>query len=170
MPWLDTGSKLPRGMTPSIIRGNRVVLLGVVLGADKTVIDQDTTPFDSRAGVRFHSIPTVNGNNAQQQTGHSEPGGGAISTWDNKGEIVRPTGFVSNDYEFMWVEISDSGVSSHSQPNAEGAFLGLNTDRTWFAQQITAGLNTWVIDITVREKADHTNIDTVRITMIVEGL
>ena len=163
---------MPRGMTPSIVRGNPaiVLLLGVHLGGDRTIIDQDTTPFDSRAGCRLHSIPTINGNNAELQDGHSPAGGSAISTWENGAEIVIPTGFQSNLYQVKWVEISDSGVSLHSQPNAENTFIGLNTDRTWFAQQIIAGLQTWVIDITVREIADITNIDTVRITMIVEGL
>ena len=163
---------MPRGMTPSIIRGNPAIVLlpGVHLGADRTVIDADTAPYDSRAGCRFQSIPTVNGQNAELQDGHSPAGGGNISTWENGAEIVIPTGFDSNKYEVKWVEISDSGVQSKSTPNAENTFIGLNTTRTWFAQHLQAGLDTWVIDITVREIADITNIDTVRITMIVEGL
>lgn len=136
----------------------------VALGVDRTENDGDTSPYDSRAGYR------INVNNRQQQTGNSPAGGGAIVTWTNDGGVATPTSWGLGVFEYQWAEVSDTGVDAKVSPVAAATWDDLDGVKTWYAQQTTAGGTTWVIDVTVRDKLDTPETDTVRITMNVEGI
>ena len=141
-----------------------IIVCTVGLGADKTENDIDVSaPIDSRAGYR------LNFGTGQQQTGNSPTAGGPITTWANDGDALSPDSCGHALFEISWTEISDDGVNSKTSPFAADAFNTWDNTKTWFAARTANGLRTWVIDVTVREIADVSNTDTVRITMNVEG-
>lgn len=159
--------KRQQGYIVPIGFNNAPVTFTVALGIDRTENDADTSPYDSRAGVK---LEYESGTDGTIRTGNSPGGGGAIVTWTDDGDIVTPTGYTNSDFEYQWVEISDSGVSAKVAPVAASTWATFNGDKIWYAQQTVSGADTWVIDITVREIADTSNTDTVRRTMNVEGI
>lgn len=135
----------------------------VALGADRTETDVDTTsPFDSRAGYRITAT-------LDQETGNSPPGGGPITSWTFDNLCVTPAGFTPSDFEYKWEAVSNTADAVNS-PVAVSTFEDLGTLKTWDARQTTQSSGTRVIDVTVREKADVSNTDTVRITFNVTGV
>lgn len=146
---------------------NSVLNYVVALGANKSETDADTSPYDSRAGVK---LEYESGTDGTIRTGNSPGGGGAIVTWVDDGDIATPTGYTNSDFEYQWVEVSDDGVSAKVSPVAASTFDTFDGDKIWYAQQTVSGAKSWVIDITVREIADTSKTDTVRITMNVEGI
>lgn len=135
------------------------------LGADKTESHGDiAAPYDSRAGYR------INVNNKQQQTGQSpDDQGGPIVTWTDDGSVSSPNTWGLGIFEYKWEEVSDSGIDTKVIPVAVSTYEPLDAVKTWYAQNLAGG-DTWVIDVTVREIADAAEIDTVRVTMEVEGV
>lgn len=137
----------------------------VAMGPNRTETDADfPSPFDSRAGYR------ITASALDQETGNSPSGGGAIVTWNFDNKVVTPTGFIGSDFEVKWDEISVDTGATRNFPVAEATFIDLGTLRTWTFVTTTAGIKTWVFDVTAREKADVSNNDVVRITLNVEGV
>ena len=142
-----------------------VLICTVGLGSDRTEFDADiSVPYDSRAGFR------LNHGNGQQQSGNSPSGGGAITSWTSDGAVHAPNTCSHNLFEISWVEVSSSGAFTKISPFAASSFNTWDGTKTWEARTTTAGLKDWIIDVTVREIADTGNTDTVRYTMLVEGV
>ncbi len=142
----------------------------VALGADLTEIGTDlTSTYDARAGFRLNY---GGGTSGEVSTGSNPAGGGAIVTWVDDGDICTATGYTNSNFEYQWVEVSDSGVSAKVSPVAASTYEDWGATKVWYAQQteVNLGGDSWVIDVTVREKAFSTNTGTFRVTMTVEGI
>ncbi len=139
----------------------------VAFGGDLSRLGADTSPFDARAGVRLHN------NNPNIHDGINPTGGGPIVTWTFRQTYITPNPNPNLDlFEYSWVEISrDGGVDIIVSPVAASTWQDLGgTMKIWYARKTSSGaISAWVIDITVREKADTGNTDTIRMTMEVEG-
>lgn len=139
----------------------------VAFGGDLSRIGSDDSPVDARAGCRLHN------NNPNIHDGINPTGGGAIVTWTFRQTYITPNPNPNlNLFEYQWVEVSDSGVDIKVSPVAASTWQDLGGGmKIWYARQTSVDIiRTWVIDITVQEKADASNTDTIRMTMEVEGI
>lgn len=138
----------------------------VSLGADMAESGADIPTYDARAGFRFNaSIKKI-------QDGHNPNGGGAIDPWAEDRSPISPFGYTTSDFEISWVEVSSDGISSKVSPFAASTFTDWTGIHEWYARQTSgpSGILHWVIDITLREKADTGNTDTMRMDMDVEAV
>lgn len=131
---------------------------------DKTVTAADAnfeTPDDARGGVRL-----ITSGRVQKGIGVN----GASISYANSGQYVTPlTNFDSTLFEYKWEEINaaDAG-STDTPPIAVSTFGDIDGTKAWTLTTTTSGVKDWIIDITVREKADVTNTATFRVTINVE--
>lgn len=135
----------------------------VALGSNRTIENIDfTPPPDSRAGYRITS--TV----LQQEGDSPGTGGGPIDPWNGADSVIAPSGFTPSDFEYKWDAIS-STVDTEINPSAEDTYEDLGSTVTWEGRMSSDSTGSRVFDVTVREKADFSNIDTMRVTINVEG-
>lgn len=97
---------------------------------------------------------------------------GDISRQINLGSVVDNgdvtddnASFVAADWEVRAVYVSGS---TPNLGNGLNTYYSMDTERSWTQQQVGDGFRTGDIDITVREKANTANSDTVRVTLTVE--
>ncbi len=138
----------------------------VNLGADRAETGADVPVYDARAGFRFVGSSKIT------QDGHNPNNGGPIDPWEENRNPISPFGYTISDFEISWTEIQQDGISERISPFAADTFTDWTGIHEWYARQTSgpSGILHWIIDITLREKADTGNTDTMRMDMNVEAV
>lgn len=123
----------------------------VQMGADFTATTTDLTPGPATASATFFS--------AGNYSGVTSISGGPVGDWLNdKSGLPGDAG----NYEIQAVLVSGTTPTSGTM----GVWLSLSSNRVWSnTKTTTVGSKTSTIDFTIRETADPTNQDTIRVTI-----